>query len=410
MKKILAVSFVATLAVIACTAEGPTTPPQTETIQRAPETPAVAATPAPTPVATPAPGTSSFELTGAKPSTIYVKYTGEASFVTIVTFYTSFDDQNTQFGKQSHTVKSGDTVTRAFDGICIQGDADQEGVKEIGGVFFDINGAPFNPTRNPEKVTECRGRCVPEFRDSTTYEYGEYDECKRGESQEGCYQSRKVTTIITTVNTCTKESKEKSRTVSYETRSCECPCVERLEALEIPGQANWNQQILEGRCEVETFPVGIDTVTPQLNCRQTGTQTITLDWLCKADETRTRNLCRNVACPTPACTYPQPSFSNTVFREEDRQPGYGTDWWVEAEARVQGAATWKLEIYSASSLAEYVGDDPDFTKASSARTLTCDQFHNFNLEYHSDNHGSDVWWAALYRNNVRVWKSQAEFN
>lgn len=229
-KKLLAVSFVTTLAVIACTAEGPTTPPQTETIQRA-EEPVVSATPVPTPVTAPAPGTSSFELTGAKPSTIYVKYTGEASFATIVTFYTSFDDQKTPFGKQSHTVKSGDTVTRVFDQRCIQGDADQEGVKEIGGVFFDIDGAPFNPTRNPEKVTECRNQCVPRWDPleevRSIGEWTEYTPENQPSTQDPkCYKYERKLVIKRERNTCTKEERDRGEQY-YEYRQTEiqCPCV-----------------------------------------------------------------------------------------------------------------------------------------------------------------------------------------
>lgn len=168
----------------------------------------------PTPAApAPAPSTGpAFTLVGSTPSTITVTYNGEASSATIETFYTSFDDQETPFGKQSHTVNRGDSVVRAFGQVCIQGDADQPGVKLIGGVFFDINGAPFNPSRNPEKVKECRDRCVPEWKElEPTYEpYVQAEQFSVSTvTQSECYRDQWK--IIREQNTCTKEIREKSR-------------------------------------------------------------------------------------------------------------------------------------------------------------------------------------------------------
>lgn len=111
------------------------------------------------------------------------------------------------------------------------------------------------------------------------------------------------------------------------------------------------------------------------------------------------------------CTYSEATFSATNFREEDRdERWYVTDTWVKGGASVQGAATWKFEIYAASSTSEYNNNDPDYVKASSEKVLDCNGKHTFSLEYHSNGHGSDVWWAALYRNGVRVWKSEPEYN
>lgn len=324
--------------IIGCDTSGPTSPtPTTE----AP--PPVAAAPAPAPTATPTavqpddPGLA-FELSCLADSTLTVKYNGGASRATIETFYTSFDDQTTPFGKQSHTVEAGGTVRRAFGQVCIQGDADQPGVKLIGGCFYDIKGNPFIPSREPAKVKECRDRCVPEWRELEP-EYGDWEDYTQAEAfteatTQGCYKDQRRRKIVREQNSCTKEQRVKSET--YETRKLE------------------------------------------------------------------------IQCP---CVYPQASHSGAGFTEEDRDARFlFTDWWVKATANVQGAATWKLEIYSASSTSEYTNNDPDFTKATISKTLTCNESANLFREYNSDGHSSDVWWAVLYKDNVVVWKSQAEYN
>ncbi len=289
---------------------GSLTGPTSTTTTRTP--PTAAATPVPAPIPTPAavanPTPAGFDLACLADSTLTVKYTGQASRATIETFYTSFDNQTLEFGKQSHTVNSGDTVTRAFGKACIQGDADQPGVKLIGACFFDKAGAPFNPSRNPEKVTECRTvPCVEEWRESEPeITYGEWGACQRGET--ACGQTRLVTISIYETNSCTRVRRLKSTREVIDERPCECPCVETEQPRETPGAFSWVPEILQGKCEVEQFPIVIDTLaTPQLDCHQNGTQKITLDWLCKADTERIRNLCRNVACPTPP-----PDCANTA--------------------------------------------------------------------------------------------------
>lgn len=147
-------TVVAACALAACNSGTVTGPDPVETVAQAPE-PVAAATPAPQPVAQPENPSPSFGLSCKSGSTLNVKYNGPASRATIETFYTSFDNQDLVFGKQSHTVNAGDSVTRTF-GACQQADADQPGVKLIGGCFFDKRGEPFNPTRSPEKVAECR--------------------------------------------------------------------------------------------------------------------------------------------------------------------------------------------------------------------------------------------------------------
>lgn len=304
----------------------------------------VAAAPAPAP--TPTPGAvagedpAAFTLEGYAPSTIRVTYNGEAAQAKVETFYTSFDDQTTAFGKQQHTVSKGAFIERAFGQVCIQGDADQPGVKLIGGIFFDIDGKPFNPTKEPAKTKACRDRCVPEWKELEERSIGEWEDYQAppsfGEAAitDKCYKDQRRLIIVFEENKCPQGKRELRR--FYEYRKVEIPC---------------------------------------------------------------------------PCVYERPSHSGTGFTEEDRDPRFFfTDWWVKATANVQGAATWKLELYSASSVSEYDANDPDFTKATISRTLTCNESVGLYREYNSDGHGSDVWWAALYRDNLLVWKSQAEFN
>lgn len=257
-----------------------------------------------------------FELSCLDSSTISVKYTGGASRAAIDTWYTSLDDQDTAFAKQSHQVNSGDTVTRSFGVSCIQGDADQPGVKLIGGCFFDKDGKPFIPSRNPEKVTACRTKpCDPASKESwiedAEYSDGQWGSCSP-DNQPPNYASaatqqcfKKKTRTWTSINVCTKEKRYRTVWVYDE---CECQCVETQEPRETPGTFSWAPEILQGKCEVEAFPIGIAT-TPQLNCRQIGTQKIAVDWLCKADTEKIRDLCRNVACPTPSPTCENTSAS-----------------------------------------------------------------------------------------------------
>jgi len=202
----------------ACNSGTVTGPDPVETVAQAPE-PVAAATPAPQPVA--GGPTTAFELSCGSGSTLSVKYNGPASRATIETFYTSFDNQDLVFGKQSHTVNAGDSVTRTFD-VCQQADADQPGVKLIGGCFFDKRGEPFNPTKSPEKVAECR--CVPTWKRAEKYEtiYGEWVT-----AQDACSKTRTVTYRYTETQSCTnatrtvdeKQKDQREGLHKYETRS-----------------------------------------------------------------------------------------------------------------------------------------------------------------------------------------------
>ncbi len=284
--------------------------------------PPVASAPQPAPTATPAvvdPGTpGSFELRCLPNSTLTVTYTGQASRAVVDTWYTSFDNQGLPFGKQSHTVNSGDFVTRAFGEVCIQGDADQPGVKLIGGCFFDIKGDPFKADNSPEsnaKTAACRGRCTPEWRELEA-EYGEWEDVVvPAATAEACFKTQRRHKVVREQNSCTKETRVKTDT--YETQQVEipCPCTETKEPVTIYGSYSWNAPIIEGKCNPEALPLIYEnSQVYEPNCHQTGSQEGELDWLCKANEPTTpRALCRNVECPPPppTCeTITQPNAPN----------------------------------------------------------------------------------------------------
>jgi hypothetical protein len=214
---------------IGCTSDGPTSP--TPTTQAPP--PPVAAAPAPAPAPTPglvdptaAPG---FELACLGGSTLTVKNTGGV-VAAIETFYTSFDNQDLAFGLQKHTVQNGDTVTRTFPDVCIQGDADAPGSKLIGGCFYDIKGNPFVPSRSPEKVKECRDRCVEKWVEAEpTYSEWEdvIEETDLSESTQTpkCYKSQRRKVTVYEQNSCTQATRTIREDWEYRKVEIQCPCV-----------------------------------------------------------------------------------------------------------------------------------------------------------------------------------------
>jgi hypothetical protein len=148
----------------------------------------------------------------------------------------------------------------------------------------------------PQKLDpkECE-ECEPEW----TADEPDYGEClpivgADSVIENGHTCERSATTIYR--NQCDERTRE-----STTTEPCECPCVEPQEIPQVPQAAVWEEEILEGRCEVEVDP--IPTISTRLDCHQIGTQLIVLDYQCSEDETKTRELCRNVACPPPAARY-----------------------------------------------------------------------------------------------------------
>lgn len=308
-KKTLAVAFAVSVVVIACTAEGPTTPPQTETLVRAPE-PVVSATPIPAPRAvdpTPEPG-SAFVLKFYDNAGFELFYNGGASYAGVTASITNFDDQDTPLpvpgysdGIVPYTVASGSSWNYSFNRQCVQLDVDQPGVKLIGAAYFDQNGKRVSQINDEIRkacgATPCVEKWVAD--EEATITYGEYGACQQGET--ACAKVRTVTVEIFETNSCTQARRLKSTREVIDELPCECACVEPKNVTEIPSTVYWNTAILEGQCNPEVLPlVGIEasTVTPSLNCRTTGQQRINLDYVCSEDSFRTRDLCKNVACPT----------------------------------------------------------------------------------------------------------------
>lgn len=293
--------FALAVVMVGCDAAGPTRP---DPVTKAPE-PVVAA-PAPAPSATPgaapvADNPAAFELSCLSDSTLTVKYNGEASRAQVDTFYTSFDDQTTPFGKQSHVVARGDTVTRAFGQVCIQGDADQPGVKLIGGCFFDINGKPFKAVPGAPQIAECRNRCVPRLEESEeeTGEWEPYEpEATETNGDEKCYRYERRLVIVWEVNTCTKAKRELRRYYKSRKIEIECPCVERNpEGVRDYLSPVWSGNVEQGACTYGPPQLTLDASTTGGSCHENGTQKWIEDYTCREDATGSINVCRSVACP-----------------------------------------------------------------------------------------------------------------
>lgn len=197
--------------------------------------PVAQATPAPAATPTPAPQTAP----GEENPGYLIEFENNAGFkVTNKTtigqeyraYITSFDNQELELAfKVSGTVPPDESWGGSFNATCVQLDITQHGVAGLplkgGAAFFDKNGKQFNPSRSPEKVTECRTtpckeEWVPvEYEDAgltASANDGGWGQCSATPTAEAltqvaCSQSRRVR------NTCTGE-------VKTETKSCECSC------------------------------------------------------------------------------------------------------------------------------------------------------------------------------------------
>jgi hypothetical protein len=233
MRKTLSILSLAILA--ACTSQGPTTPdlPTSE----APAPVAAPATPAPsTPTVVPPPdeGRGVTVTFGNNASWDVHNNNGQAS--EFWAYWTDFDNQDLARGVKHAIIQDGDHFIESFNRGCVQLDITQEQTV-VGG---------------------SGGRAI-----AAAY----YDN-----------NGKKVSRISDEIR-----------------KACNAkPCVEPRETPTTPGAYSWSDAILEGQCEQESFPVGIDAVA---NCHQTGTQKWAIDYTCQADGERVADLCRNVACP-----------------------------------------------------------------------------------------------------------------
>jgi hypothetical protein len=207
------------LALAACggdTTVAPTQDAPAPVVASAPAPTAPAPNPSPTPKAdNPA---VAWEVECSAVGNMTVKYNGEASNAEVLTYYTSFDGPQ-QFGAENKILATGTEFTRTFP-ACSQSDAEPLSGPAAGHCYFDKNGVPFNEKRNPEKVTECRNQCVPQWVPvEESFEEGSFgaesvtdgwSACTQvnpngTQSSIACEQSR------TLRNTCTGETKKESR-------------------------------------------------------------------------------------------------------------------------------------------------------------------------------------------------------
>lgn len=308
-------AFMAGVVLQGCTAGGPTAPDPVS--QQAPAP--VAAAPAPAPTATPtavADPTSPTSFEGRiLPNGGWTVKNTATTPSRFTAYYTSFDNQSLPLGSKPPVIRNpGDTYEDTFNLQCVQVDLTygNPGDTPFLAGFIAKDGSVFNPSTSPAKVAECRTvPCVEKWifddeKFDTTY--GEYGACSRPDvtpsdvsssTQTACSKKRTVTRVYYETSSCTQERRVAKRVVTEESTPCECACVEPKEVREIPSTVYWGDAILEGKCNPEVLPlVGIDeATTTALNCHTSGQQKIILDYQCQADSFRTRDLCKNVACP-----------------------------------------------------------------------------------------------------------------
>lgn len=78
---------------------------------------------------------------------------------------------------------------------------------------------------------------------------------------------------------------------------------------------------------------------------------------------------------------------------------------IKANVHVRGNGNWELKLFAASHSSEYP-DDPDYTKDTDSKSITCKGQGELKVDYDWKDHPSRYWWAALYKNGTRVWLSQ----
>jgi len=200
--------------------------------------PVAVATPAPAPAATPTPAPQT--APGEENPGYAIEFENNAGFkVTNKTdirqeyraYTTSFDNQSAELAHQLSLppgVPPGESWGGSFNATCVQLDITQHGYAGLplkgGAAYFDKDGRQFNPSRSPEKVTECRTtpckeEWVPvEYEDAglTASANDGWGQCSATptvnvQTQTSCSQSRRVR------NTCTGE-------IKTETQPCQCSC------------------------------------------------------------------------------------------------------------------------------------------------------------------------------------------
>lgn len=80
---------------------------------------------------------------------------------------------------------------------------------------------------------------------------------------------------------------------------------------------------------------------------------------------------------------------------------------IKANVHVRGDGNFVLRLYAASSYSEYLNNDPDYTKDTDSENIECQGQGELKVDYRWRGHPSRYWWADLFVDGVRVWKSSA---
>jgi hypothetical protein len=166
-----------------------------------------------------------------------VKYNGVIP-VTISSWYSGFDNQNSVIALQNQLLQPKGSLQRCLNLPCIQVDAaGKDGAgKLIGFAFFDKSMNPFVPSRAPQKVAECRTTpCVEKWSPVEGFDttYGEWSACTYPPSvkatswhQVQCSKHRTITKTYYEQNSCTYARRVLRTSTDTEVVSCDCPRVD----------------------------------------------------------------------------------------------------------------------------------------------------------------------------------------
>lgn len=399
-----------TLAVTACNSTSVDTP----TSNSVPEPVASTSAPTPAPAPSPTPGAggggeanNGYEIEFGDNASFSVKNTTDIGQA-YRAYTTSFDNQELETAfRVSGTVPPNESWGDSFNAQCVQLDITQHGVAGLplkgGAAFYDKNGKQFNPSRNPEKVTECRTtpcveKWVPvEFEDAGLTASSVSDgwgQCSatptvNTETKVSCSQSRRVR------NTCTGE-------IKTETQPCECAC-----ELQNPPRASisgpsfppytpatpavtktfyWydGRDGLENDCEAEggTFYESVNIPNDNSGDNKS-------------------NVCKTTVNHGNSWEYDNNDYasreSTVVETVTPAVPASGGNP-ISGSATFYNAGSWEVRLLSASSVSEYNANTPDYEKDSKEATVSCGSSSTKSVSYNWVGHGSEVWWIEVRLN------------
>lgn len=332
-----------------------------------PPAPQAQATPAPQQVSpTPSPSGPLFELWGEQGGTIKVKNNGSGP-ATIRTYYTSFDNQELEFGSQEGQINAGDTLSRSFPvSECFQGDAEAVPGKIIGGVFFDKDGKPFNPTKNPEKVTECRTTpCVPTWGEWTDVVEEQTAQCSKQQVRvQTCTGAKEYRTVD-----APRPASYSLGSLSYPTYNSGSPAV-KVGGYEFGNNSNGNRDACEDNGGTWYHSLKFCQIAKHFGNTWDDDENLP-----GKDEPQSDGTWRDAFTITPAV------------------PASGGNP-ISGSATVSNAGTFKLVLKAT--------NPGNHDKDVDEKTLTCGQNAKLSVSYNWIGHNSDDWFLQLYLNGTLV--------